>query len=159
MFLGLLGKPERARARVRHAWQPGWRFLASLPRRRLQLAVELLQLPPAFLARALQVHLRLRVAGPGVVGRQLRPHVQRTLLVHLQLLLAQSLVELQLLCRLALPVVRRRILYAALMLLHSQLQLVLLVLALELVLLQRAHAGVVRGMRSARGRQEQRNRR
>ena len=141
-----LRKSERSRTRFRNARQPRRRFLASLPRRGLKLTVELIQLPPALLARTLLLDLCLRVARTGVVRGYLRTHLLRALLLHLQLLLPQGLVQLQLLHGLTLPGIRRRVLQAALMLLHSQLKLVLLVLALELVLLQRARARVVRCM-------------
>src|SRR5262249_27516669 len=111
---------------------------------------ELVELSLAFLARALLLDLRSRAAGAGIVARHVEPGVQRTLLLHVQLLLPQGLVELQLIERLPLPRVARWTLGIALLLLHAQLQLVLLLLAQELVLLQRAHARRISRKRRAR---------
>ena len=51
--------------------------------------------------------------------------------------------------RLLLPRVRRRILRAPLLLLHAQLQRVLLLLALQQLLLQRARRGILRRLRGS----------
>jgi hypothetical protein len=139
----VLGKPQRPRPRIRRPRQARRRFLTPFPRHGLKLTVELLQLTPAFLARALLLDLRFRVAGPRIIRRRLGPHLQGALLLHLQLLLPQCLVQLQLLHDLPLPGIGRRILHAALMLLHPELQPILLMLALEQVLLQSARAAVV----------------
>lgn len=151
--------PEHSRCRIAQAGQPARRILPSLRLcRGLQFAVELLQLPPAFLACTRLIDLRLRVTRPGIVRGDFGACLQCSLLLHLQLLLSQCLVQLQLLKRLPLPGVSGRTLHAALILLHPQLQLVLLVLALELVLLQRPAGGIVPGSSGIRQCQEHENR-
>jgi hypothetical protein len=92
-------------------------------------------LPLTLLAGALSLDLRFRIAGPRVIRQQIGTPLKRSLLIHVQLLLPQGLVELQLLDGLALAGVGRRIRQVALRLLHPELQLVLLLLALKLMLL------------------------
>jgi hypothetical protein len=119
------------------------------------------------LLRLLQLHLRLGPASGLVVGR-LGGAGLDTLPV-LQLLLPLLLIELQSIRRPALPLllidlrqvgrllllthVRGRGSRTALLLLHSQLQGILLLLALQLMLLERAHGGILRppGWRNQRG--------
>jgi len=108
-----------------------------------QLAVELLELAPAFLPGALLVDLHLCAARALVVGQRLGARLQLALLLLLELLLAQLLLQLQLLERLALTGVRRRSSGAPLLLLHPELQLVHLLLPQELVLLERSLRRIV----------------
>lgn len=71
----------------------------------------------------------------------------------MQLLLPQLLVQLQLLDGLALAGISGRFLVVALVLLHLELQLILPLLALELVLLKRPHRRIIRAERRHRERQ------
>lgn len=102
----------------------------------LQLPIETLHLPPAFLIRTMPLQLCLRAARGVVVHRRRRWHV--LLLTEVKRALLLELLEFELAHRLLLLNRRRRRLYAALMLLHAELQLVLLLLALLLVTLKLA---------------------
>ena len=113
----------------------------------VQLPIETLHLPPAFLICALLLQLCLRTARSVVVQRRRRrqvlllPEVKRTLLL--------ELLEFELANRLLLLNRRGRRLDAALMLLHAELQLVLLLLALLLLTLKLACSRVFRPCVSA----------
>ncbi len=85
--------------------------------------------------------------------------MQFALLPLMKLLLPQLLIEPQVLDGLPLPRVGRRILAVALVLLHSELQLVLLLLPQELVLLQRPQRSILGAPRRNCQRQYQNSRR
>lgn len=111
----------------------------------LEFPVKLLHLLAALPRGALLVDLCFRFSRTRVIARSIRACLERPLLLHLQLPLPLGLVDLQLLHGLALARVTRRILHAAQVLLHPQLQLVLLLLTLKLVLLKRARRRIIRG--------------
>lgn len=125
----------------------------------LEFPVELLQLLPALPCGALPVDLRFGFPRAWVFAGSFRARLERPLLLQMQLPLPLGLVDLELLNGLALARVNRRILPAAQVLLHPELQLVLLLLALKLVLLQRARGRVVRRSRVPCHREDQDNRR
>ena len=101
---------QRAFSRPADTWQraplipPSARFCLVL-----KLHVELLQLPLTLLAGALLLDSRSRIARPRVIRPQIGTPLKRSLLIHVQLLLPQGLVELQLIDCLALAGVGWRI--------------------------------------------------
>ena len=111
------------------------------------------------MAGALLLDLRFRFARPRVIRRHLGTSLKRSLLIHVQLLLPQRLVELQLLDCLALASVGRRIECVALILLQLELQLVLLLLALKLKPLDGARTRIICAPRWTGQDQEQCHRR
>lgn len=111
-----------------------------------QFRVEALELPFALLLRALVVDLRGAAPRARIIGRLAGGW--RDLLLVMQLLLPASLVDFELARRLAAEPLR-----VALLLKHAQLQLMLLLPALQLVALQialrRITAGRLTGKQSA----------
>jgi hypothetical protein len=107
----------------------------------LRLRIEAPQLALPLLPRLLQFDIRLRAARAVVVGRLCGRWLDALPVV--QLLLPLLLIDLELPCLLLLARVGGSGLRGALLLLHAQLESILLLLPLQLVLLQRPRARVV----------------
>ena len=114
----------------------------------LRFSIEALQLAAALPLRLLQLQLSLGAMRALVVDRLCRGRLDALPVV--QLLLALLLVDLKLPCLLLLPRVAGRNLRSALVLLHAQLERVLLLLPLQLVLLQSPRARVLGARSNAR---------
>jgi len=121
----------------------------------LELPLELLELPPAFRPRTLLLDLGLGAARSVIVYRRFGADLRFPLLLLVELLLPQLLVQLELFVRLALARVTGRMCRVTLILLHPQLQSILVLLPQELVLLQRPLGGVVCAGRRDSAAQEQ----
>lgn len=150
---------QRASCRPADTWQRAPLIPHSARSCVLKLHVELLQLLLTLLAGALLLDLRCRIACSRGVRQQIGTRLKRSLLIHLQLLLPQGLVELQLIDGLTLAALGRRVHRVALRLLHLELQLVLLLLSLKLKLLGGACTEIVGAPRRAGQDQQQRQHR
>jgi hypothetical protein len=107
----------------------------------LRLGIETLKLARALLPRLLQIHLRFRPARALVVRRLRGGRLEALPIV--ELLLPLLLVDFELLARLLLARVGGWRLRGPLLLLHLQLECVLLLLPLQLMLLQRPRARIL----------------
>jgi hypothetical protein len=106
----------------------------------LRLPIKTLQLALALLPRLLQLQLRFRAARALVVDRLRSGRLYALPVV--ELLLPLLLLDLELLSRLLLADVAGRLLRGALLLLHAELERILLLLPLQLMLLQCPRSGV-----------------
>jgi hypothetical protein len=126
---------------------PALHFSPSLPLL-LGFGVEALQLAASLLLGLLQLRARFRATRALVVGRLRRRRLDALPIV--QLLLPLLLIDLELPRLLLLAQVGGRRLRGALLLLHVQLERILLLLPLQLVLLQSPGTRVIRAQRGSR---------